>query len=72
MLTEELREKRKRSPNWSEERFDQVFRGQSEFIDVRDEEQGTHVRADLKIIAAYILTVPQWFNTLNQPIMLCK
>ena len=25
----------------------------------------------MKVAAAYILTCPQWFNTLNQPIMLC-
>ena len=71
LTPDELRETRKNSPNWSKKRFHTVMQRQSAYIDVQDEERGTHVRVDLKIAAAYILTVPQWFNTLNQPIMLC-
>ena len=39
-------------------------------MDVKYEENGTHVKVDLRIAGAYILTLPQWFNTLKHSIML--
>ena len=71
LTADELREKRKNRPQWREEFFHNVTQRNSPYIDVIDEIRGTHVRLDMKVAAAYILTCPQWFNTLNQPIMLC-
>ena len=61
----DLRGKRKHSPNWSENYFNAVFPGQSGLIDVKNAEAGTRAKVDLKVAAAYILTLPQWFNTLE-------
>ena len=67
----DLRAKRRHSPKWSEDYFIAVFPGQSRFIDVKNAEAGTHVKVDVEVVAAYILTLPQRFNTLKHSIMLC-
>ena len=67
----DLRAKRKKSVAWSEDYFNAGFPAQSRFIDVKNAETGTHARIDMKTAAAYILTLPQWFNALEHSIMLC-
>ena len=59
------------SPQLSEEDFHDIMRKGSGSLKVYDPKRNTRYILDLKEAASYILTCPQWFNTLNQPMMLC-
>ena len=46
------------------------MRGNTAYLKVEDKKRGASVCIDLKVAETYILTLPQWFNTLKTPITL--